>query len=225
MPLWDKTNNKTNRKKRDDTKLLNFRRARGKHQSRFPPQRRCLWGRITATKRLFRREQMSQSLVFPELVYPEIFVSKTENLKKRQQQQKPKKEGGAREVKLGSPLQNTQIKKKNKSFANKTTKHRWGAASTERTWLPVVMLETEAQQQDTSCCSHSFASFRGFREYPSVEDGKGKIKTPIRVAVAERRRRETVKRTPCVGALPLASCCLREPTELWETERLWSPGK
>lgn len=138
---------------------------------------------------------------------------------------KTKKRGGAREVKLGSPLQNTQIKKKKKSFANKTTKHRWGAASTERTWLPVVMLETEAQQQDTSCCSHSFASFRGFREYPSVEDGKGKIKTPIRVAVAERRRRETVKRTPCVGALPLASCCLREPTELWETERLWSPGK
>lgn len=62
---------------------------------------------------------MSQSLVFPELVYPEIFVSKTENLKKRQQQQKPKKEGGAREVKLGSPLQNTQIKKKKNPLQTK----------------------------------------------------------------------------------------------------------
>ncbi|TKS92894.1 hypothetical protein D9C73_027119 [Collichthys lucidus] len=85
------------------------------------------------------------------------------------------------------------------------------------------------QQQDTSCCSHSFASFLGFRKYPMVADGKRWIKTPIRVAaVAETRRRETVKRTPCVGVLLLASCCLSTSlTELSVSEMMESvkPGK
>lgn len=32
-----------------------------------------------------------------------------------------------------------------------------------------------AQQQDTSCCSHSFASFRGFQKDPSVEGGERRV--------------------------------------------------
>lgn len=37
---------------------------------------------------------MSQSLVFPELVYPEIFVSKTENLEKDNTKNNKNKKGG-----------------------------------------------------------------------------------------------------------------------------------
>lgn len=50
-------------------------------------------------------------------------------------------------------------------------------------------------------------------------------RTPVRVAGAARRRRGTVKRTPCVGVLPLASFSLREPSELCEAEGAWSPRK
>lgn len=41
---------------------------------------------------------MSKSLVFPELVYPEIFVSKTENLEKDDNNNKNKKRGGEGKV-------------------------------------------------------------------------------------------------------------------------------
>ena len=50
-----------------------------------------------------------KSLVFPELVYPEIFVSKTENLKggKKDNNNKNKKAGGKS---WGSPLQKHYMK-------------------------------------------------------------------------------------------------------------------
>lgn len=81
----------------------------------------------------------------------------------------------------------------------------------------------QVQQQHTSCCSHSFASWRGVRKYPSVEGRKSAARTPIRVAA--RRRRETVRRTACGGGPSSASCCLREPSERWHTQLVWSCRK
>lgn len=147
-----------------------------------------------------------KSLVFRS--WSEIFVSKTENLQKRQQKAEKSWVVHYRTLRYilwNRPLKITEAPHPREDLTTSDAGDRHN-----RTLL---------------CCSHSFASCRGFRKYPSVEDGKRKIKTPIRVSVAERRRRETVKRMPCIGVLPLASCCLYKPTELWERECVWSLAK
>lgn len=141
-------------------------------------------------------------LVFRSWFYPVISVSDTWKTSKKGKNDNKKK--------LCSPLKHQMMERRGEERVHKSDYYYY--------YYSDAGDNRHRQQHRTSCCcSHSFASFR---KYPSVEDeGKRKVKTPIRVAAVEKRRRETVKQTPCAGALSWASCCLQEPTELWDADR------
>lgn len=84
----------------------------GKHQSCSHPRDDACERRITANNG-YSAGSRCEVAGFPELVYPEIFVSKTENLKKKKIDNK--KAGGGK--KLGSPLLIT----KSNPLKNQTT--------------------------------------------------------------------------------------------------------
>lgn len=77
--------------------------------------------------------------------------------------------------------------------------------STEVSGLGYERCWRQAQQQDTSCCSHSFASFWDFQKYPSVEGGKRRVGAHQRrggqVAKPGRGERDTVSRRSSPGIL------------------------
>lgn len=96
-------------------------------------------------ERLFRLEHKS------ELLYPEIF-QRRRNLERDGKRRVRRKVWQSARPRRFRSSQNWQL--------NSTEASGLGY---ERCWR---------QQQDTSCCSHSFASFRDFQKYPSVEGGE-----------------------------------------------------